>query len=1131
MKFIRLIHILLLLSPAMVYSQEVFFPHPQVLDERSQTGTTEQIIPIDKVWAGHPVGFALLTHGNRQYISYYNAERHIMVGQRNLSDKIFELFEIPPYPRKSRKGTSTVLGWDSHNSITMEVDQAGHIHWSGNMHVNGLTYFRTTRVGDISSLKPLHRMVGREEDRCTYPRFIKTVDGVLIFRYRDGGSGNGNDIYNIYSTSTRKWTRLYDTPLTDGLGEMNAYASQPLLMKDNWYHMYWVWRNTPDCSTNHDLSYIKSPDMKRWYNVRGELVQLPVTFENKSVIVDPIPVKGGIINLAARLCLDHNNHPIFAYHKYDQEGNLQLYTARFTGKTWDTHQITDWDYRWEFSGNGSINTEVSLGEFSRREDGNYELSYRHVKYGRGTLLLDRELHKIGRVMKPLPFTTGLDIEGEFPGLQIQTATDLGTSGEKGVSYYLKWETLNRNRDRPRPEPWPEPSQLYLYKQQKPIHTTFSEKLSWQSMESVEEIVSFFPERMSKLLDAIDMNKPELEGVKTAREKGNLTQACQKLLGYYEAKNPSDFFIQPLPNPSEARSPGSDIILKDIFTVQKQSGQSPRDESGHLDWHYQGPLDDQEWAWGVNRHYFIRTLLQDWYRTGNDIYASAIDQYIKDWIISSLPYPGVKSSTAMWRGLEVSFREKVWAQVFYGLMENDQLSPATRLLILSSIPEHAHYARHFHAKGNWLTMEMSGLATSAAAWPEFREASDWINYAKDAMVESMKEQVYPDGVQTELTSHYHYVALANFDLFYRICDAVNEPLPDFYTQTLESMWNYLAYSMRSDGYGILNNDSDRDYNRDRISNVSKIYGREDWQFIASRGISGQKPEKLSVFYPWAGQVIMREGFEEKDQWAFFDIGPWGSGHQHNDKLHLSVMANGLDFLVDAGRFAYRGAVADKFRGYARGSQGHNLVMINGKGQGDGPKFAKEPLKINHFTSTLEYDYAWGECSHFLNLSEKNFHQRQVFYARGEFWVVVDRITVDQPREVQTLWHWHPDCQINENAMSGHSGERDKYYLHVLPLDKSEREIELIKGQEEPEIQGWYSEEYNSAEPSSTSIFSTKTDGTETFVWVIYPSKSSEIDLKTTVKVRSSGEVYLRVNHPGRKWQITIPANTSESLTLL
>jgi hypothetical protein len=445
-----------------------FFPRQNekkqiVIDETGKTESIIQTIKIDKVWSGHPVGFCMLTHGTRQYIAYYNAERRMMVGQRNLTDESFVLFEIPPTSRETSGGTSTVLGWDSHNFVTLGIDKNGFIHLSGNMHVNPLTYFRSTKPNDISTLVQVMEMIGSEEDRCTYPHFMNTREGELIFHYRDGGSGNGNEIYNIYSCETGKWNRLLDSPLTDGQGLMNAYQTQPAIMADNWYHVYWVWRDTPDCSTNHDLSYIKSPDLKNWFNAFGEPVKLPAILENKSVIVDPVPVKGGIINLAAKLCLDKNNKPLFVYHKYDATGNTQFYVAQTEGEKWISKQITNWDYRWEFSGGGSINFEVLIKDFKRRNDGYYEVDYWHIKYGQGTILLNSKLENCGKVLKARPLNETLVKEGDFPGLVIQTSGDLGKPGEKNIRYVLKWETLPANRDRAYPEPWPLPSQLYLYK--------------------------------------------------------------------------------------------------------------------------------------------------------------------------------------------------------------------------------------------------------------------------------------------------------------------------------------------------------------------------------------------------------------------------------------------------------------------------------------------------------------------------------------------------------------------------------------------------------------------------------------------------------------------------------------------
>ena len=436
-----------------------------IKNSNQNTESILQKIVIDSVWAGHRVGFSLYTHKNRQYIAYYNATRNIVVGQRNLEDQKFDLQTLPATSRETASGTSTVLGWDSHNYLTIGVDKNDFIHLSGNMHVNPITYFKSLKPNDIFTLEQEMFMIGADEKRCTYPKFMFTKEGELLFHYRIGGSGNGNEIYNSYSCETQKWYRMLDVPLTDGQGLMNAYQSQPRIMKDNWYHVYWVWRDTPDCSTNHDLSYMKSPDLKNWFDVFGQRITLPATLDQRTLIVDPIPPKGGIINLAAKLCLDENNKPVFVYHKYDLEGNLQLYAAaQLEGEKWSYTKITNWKHRWEFSGRGSLGgSELKIEGFGINKEGNYEVDYWHIKHGYGTILLNKKLHPIREVSKPKSFVAALNVQGSFPGLSIQTAGDSGKSENRHTRYILKWESLSSNGDKERPKPWPNPSELILYK--------------------------------------------------------------------------------------------------------------------------------------------------------------------------------------------------------------------------------------------------------------------------------------------------------------------------------------------------------------------------------------------------------------------------------------------------------------------------------------------------------------------------------------------------------------------------------------------------------------------------------------------------------------------------------------------
>lgn len=655
--------------------------------------------------------------------------------------------------------------------------------------------------------------------------------------------------------------------------------------------------------------------------------------------------------------------------------------------------------------------------------------------------------------------------------------------------------------------------------------------SWKEIRTVSDVCTAYPERIKTMLQSLNLDLKGLEKVKSAYDKGNIELASQALLDYYYKGNTAAYLRQDLPAASKKRDTEADSILNRIFTFYEIPDKVPVKPDGHLDWTWKGRDKDIEWAWGLNRHYHIRTLLTAYIKTGNTDYAKAINNDIKDWITASIPYPAVKSSTEMWRGLEVSFRAKIWTNVFYNLMKSKELEPATRLLILTSIPEHAHYARNFHAQGNWLTMELSGLATVAAAWPEFRDSPSWIAYAKETMTKSLQEQVYPDGVQTELTSSYHTVALNNFNLFLETCKQINEPLPEIYSQYLEKMWNYLAYTMRPDGYGLLNNDADLIYNREMLQKSAAKYNRPDWLYIASNGKTGKKPDgQPSVIFPWAGQIIMRSGYDLMAQWSFFDIGPWGTGHQHNDKLHISLAAYGRDLLTDAGRFAYRGEFADKFRPYATGSYGHNVILVNGKGQSRGPVDTKTPLSENNYKITEAFDYAWNSFDRFNETEGQFSHTRAVFYVRGKFWVVVDRLRTDRPRRIEALWHWHPDNKVAVKDNIAFT-ENEKGNLQIIPEGHHSWDLKIIKGQEKPMPQGWYSREYNSGVPNPATIYSTDIEKDATLVWILYPSERKTEAPATRILSENDQEVVVSVvDSTGKNFEIEIPYSDSRNAAL-
>jgi len=606
--------------------------------------------------------------------------------------------------------------------------------------------------------------------------------------------------------------------------------------------------------------------------------------------------------------------------------------------------------------------------------------------------------------------------------------------------------------------------------------------------SIAWLCEHHPERVDRMFGYLNLERNGLETVRTAVEKGDRVGACDALIAYYRDRaKEQNRTIEPV-RPGTGTHSASEQILNDTFTFQGVTGTAPRKADGTLDWTYTGPKDDREWAFFLNRHGHLGTLMHAYQRTGNPAYVARMDAHIREWVLSN-PYPGEQTGDPRWRGLETKSRISQWARIFYALAEDEGLSPAARILILSSIPNHAHYTMHFHSRGgNWLAMQMCALADGALQWPEYRDAETWLNYAVRTLLPEMERQVYPDGPQKELSSHYHGASLFSFQRLADLLGRAGREVPADFTQGLERMWNYWACSMRPDGHGVLNNDSNLDYNRPRVQGAAERYGRPDWIYIATNGEKGQKPEGLpSVMFPWSGQLVMRSGWDADAHWGFFDVGPWGIGHQHNDKLHLSVAAHGRDILVDAGRLYYKG---DKWRRFIRGTTAHNTLLIDGGLQNDDVREADAPLDEKTYTLTPAFDYARASfTAGYQDIDGVAVHTRAVIYVRGEFWVVVDRVETDRPRQVQALWHYHPDCTVAIDGTSVMSTDADLGNVRVSPADGSNWTVEIVKGQEKPTIQGWYSRQYNHKAPASCAIFTTEIKDTTTFAWVIVPAKDA------------------------------------------
>lgn len=406
---------------------------------------------VDNVWTGASAGFQMTTRGDRQYVAYYDAQGQMTIASRSLGSEEWQ-----------RKKLDDKVLWDSHNYVTFGFDSERHLHVSGNMHASPLRYYRTARPGDVTSLVGIHTMTGHDEGRVTYPRFFGGPNGEFLFTYRDGSSGRGRKIINVYDVKGRSWSRYLEKPLIDGQGKMGQYQSGPARDRSGTYHLVWVWRDHSGCEMNHDVTYARSPGtLDNWENSDGTPIKLPLTIENAEII-DRVPVKAGLLN-SAKLSFDAEYRPMATYIKYDPRGRTQIYTMRLEGSRWKRYQTTDWTDRWDFSGGGSIKPMITFsgpapfGESGRLYQvfiNKFLAPYMQIRF------LDAEkLQPVGestRLFPPGFDTPEPDKEGDW---QVNTSGfSMGRLFRDGRIRVLRWEAMAPNRDRPR-DSIPPPSKL------------------------------------------------------------------------------------------------------------------------------------------------------------------------------------------------------------------------------------------------------------------------------------------------------------------------------------------------------------------------------------------------------------------------------------------------------------------------------------------------------------------------------------------------------------------------------------------------------------------------------------------------------------------------------------------------
>ncbi|HEY1195102.1 BNR repeat-containing protein [Flavobacterium sp.] len=316
----------------------------------AQLKTTESEVGLG--WSNNSVNTvifrnsALTSFKGDQYTAYYDPEGRMVLAKRKLNSKKWNKL-ITPYSGNVK---------DAHNDISIVIDGEGYLHVSWDHHDTRLRYARSKKPFslELGEEKP---MTGIDEDKVTYPEFHNLSNGNLLFCYRSGASGRGNLVIKSYDLKKQEWTSLQNN-LLDGENQRSAYWQ--MCMGKKGIYISWVWRESWDVSTNHDVCYAFSADGgKTWQKSTGEKYILPITKATAEHAWE-VPQNSSLINQTA-MTVDEKDNPYIATY-WNNNSKPQYKVVYLSDGKWN---LMDTDFRktsFNLGGGGTKRIPISRPE-------------------------------------------------------------------------------------------------------------------------------------------------------------------------------------------------------------------------------------------------------------------------------------------------------------------------------------------------------------------------------------------------------------------------------------------------------------------------------------------------------------------------------------------------------------------------------------------------------------------------------------------------------------------------------------------------------------------------------------------------------------------------------------------------
>ncbi len=458
-----------------------------------------------------------------------------------------------------------------------------------------------------------------------------------------------------------------------------------------------------------------------------------------------------------------------------------------------------------------------------------------------------------------------------------------------------------------------------------------------------------------------------------------------------------------------------------------------------------------WGHDLNRFGFL--ILLDRARSGSVDKLAAL---IQDWIAKHGETSATPSRYAWGNLLNITIRLENWLRFVSqtrGVLTWDELNWRR---FNSCAREHVRVAlRQLRARGfgdNWSLLALRALMFALLSNRAFPHRAALLRICEGYAGQAVKQQILPDGVQQELSPHYHWVAAELIHSIVEMSAACGRQV-GMLAEAAAPMADFLDALMTPGGRLVSLGDSDADY------------GPRIGAFLARARSPWCEPDFHVRVFEHAGVVSVRD--RQTNSLLVFDSGPFGTGHQHEDKLGFWLSVGEDDIIVDPGRYLYEPG-EESFYAYLRSTHAHSTVTIDGQGQNarasPGAWRAETPIALVERTgASVEVfgEYRLGYGPQRIDVR----HSRRIICISGRReWRIIDRIAGVERHLIESRLQLHP-CA---HRLSGGVLEaRFKSVRARIEFDSSVWRARVAEGEMTPKS-GWWSPGLNRIAPAPMLI---------------------------------------------------------------